>query len=301
MRLPLFFAKRYLFAKKSINAINVISAISVIGVLVSSAALVIVLSFYNGMENLILSLYSEFAPELRIEPTKGKTFDPNTDTLLKLRNNPAIKSYTEVLEDKVLIEYNDQQFIAQIKGLEPKSLLQTDHSDMLYAGSFLIKQDGVNYALIGAQVQANLRVRMDGSDNNIKLFSPRKGASGTSVNPMDDINARIISPIGVLHYQQGFTDLVITPLDFAKDLLSEFQNVSAIEMFTVDSTKVKGLQSQIQEALGDSFIVKNREQQNPLLYKTIRSEKWIVFFYINDYRDNRHIQYHRVVNDACNR
>ncbi|MGO1243536.1 MAG: FtsX-like permease family protein [Sphingobacterium sp.] len=278
MRLPLFFAKRYLFAKKSINAINVISAISVIGVLVSSAALVIVLSFYNGMENLILSLYSEFAPELRIEPTKGKTFDPNTDTLLKLRNNPAIKSYTEVLEDKVLIEYNDQQFIAQIKGLEPKSLLQTDHSDMLYAGSFLIKQDGVNYALIGAQVQANLRVRMDGSDNNIKLFSPRKGASGTSVNPMDDINARIISPIGVLHYQQGFTDLVITPLDFAKDLLSEFQNVSAIEMFTVDSTKVKGLQSQIQEALGDSFIVKNREQQNPLLYKTIRSEKWIVFF-----------------------
>lgn len=278
MRLPVFFARRYLFAKKSINAINIISAISVIGVLVSSAALVIVLSFYNGMENLILSLYSTFAPELRIEPTKGKTFNPDSDIFLNLRKNPTVKSYTEVLEDKVLIQYDDQQFIAQLKGVESKSLLQVDHSEMLYAGSFLIEQDSFNYAIIGAQVQANLRVPMDGADNNIRLFSPRKGVSGTSVNPMDDINVRIISPIGVLHFQQGFTNLIITPLDFAKDLLGEFQRVSAIEIYTSDSTKINSLQSETQRQLGENFIVKNREQQNPLLYKTIRSEKWIVFF-----------------------
>ncbi len=278
MKLSVFFARRYLFAKKSINAINIISTISVIGVLVSSAALVIVLSFYNGMENLILSLYSTFAPELRIEPVQGKSFNPKTEVLLKLRENPKIKSYTEVLEEKVLLQYKDQQFIAQIKGLEPKSLLQIDHSDMLYAGSFLIAQDSFNYAIIGAQIQANLRVPMDGAQNHITLFSPRKGSSGTSINPMDDINTRLISPIGVLHYQQGFTDLIITPLDFARDLLGEFKEVSAIEIYATDSTKVNALQMQTQNALGKDFVVKNREQQNPLLYKTIRSEKWIVFF-----------------------
>lgn len=194
MKLPLFFAKRYLFSKKSVNAINIISTISVVGVLVSSAALVIVLSFYNGMENLILSLYSTFAPELRIEPTRGKVFSANEEVFLKLRQNAVIKSYSEVLEDKVLIQYNNQQFIAQVKGVEPKSLMEADHQEMLYAGNLHIFQDSTNFALVGAQVQANLRIPLQGVDNFMQLFSPRKGTSGNSVNPMDDINIRMISP-----------------------------------------------------------------------------------------------------------
>lgn len=278
MRLPLYFAKRYLFSKKSLNAINIISVISVVGVLVSSAALVIVLSFYNGMENLILSLYSAFAPELRIEPATGKVFDPKQQVFEDLRHNPHIQSYTEVLEDKVLIQHEQQQFIAQIKGVEPASLLQVDHRSMLYAGDFDILRDSVPRALIGAQVQANLRVPLEGPDNAIRLFSPRKGSSGMSPNPLDDINVRQLSPGGVLHYQPGFDNLVITPLDFAKDLLNEYNNISAIEIYTKDSAQASHLQEEIQHNLGDSFIVKNREQQNPLLYKTIRSEKWIVFF-----------------------
>ncbi|KGE14366.1 FtsX-like permease family protein [Sphingobacterium deserti] len=278
MKLPIFFAKRYLFSKKSLNAINIISTISVVGVLVSSAALVIVLSFYNGMENLILSLYSTFAPELRIEPAKGKVFDARQEVFAKLRQNKAIKSYSEILEEKVLIQYEHQQFIAQIKGVEPKSLTEADHQDMLYAGNLNIYADSTNFALIGAQVQANLRIPLQGLDNTIQLFSPRKGSSGNSVNPMDEINIRNISPCGLLQYQQGFDNLVITPIDFARDLLNEHDQVSAIELYTKDPNQSEELQKQTQQALGDDFIVKSREQQNPLLYKTVRSEKWIVFF-----------------------
>lgn len=277
MKLSLFFAKRYLFSKKSVNAINIISAISVIGVLVSSAALVIVLSFYNGMENLILSLYSTFAPELRIEPAQGKVFDAGPQVFEDLRKNRDIRSYSEILEDKVLVQYNNQQFVAQIKGVEPQSLLNVDHHGMLYAGSLEIA-DSMPKALIGAQIQANLRVPIDGFGNDIQLFSPRKGTSGTSINPMDDINIRRLSAIGVLHYEPGFNDLIITPIGFAKDLLNEHEYVSAIEIYTKDSSRVAGLQKEIQRNLGDNFLVKNREQQNPLLYKTVRSEKWIVFF-----------------------
>ena len=94
MKLALFFAKRYLFSKKSVNAINIISIISVVGVMVSSAALVIVLSFYNGMEKFILSLYSTFAPELRIEPSQGKVFSTETEVFKSLRNDPSIISYS---------------------------------------------------------------------------------------------------------------------------------------------------------------------------------------------------------------
>lgn len=281
MKLPLFFAKRYLFSKKSVNAINIISAISVIGVLVSSAALVIVLSFYNGMENLILSLYSTFAPELRIEPAEGKVFDTNQPVFNNLRNNAGIQSYSEVLEDKVLVEYDNQQFVAQIKGVEPQSLLEVDHQGMLYTGRLEIIQDSLPSALIGAQIQANLRVPIgsfDNEENSIQLFSPRKGASGTNINPMDDINIRRLPPTGVLQYEPGFDNLIITPIAFAKDLLNEHAYVSAVEIYTKDPHRVDGFQKKIQQHLGDDFVVKNREQQNPSLYKTVRSEKWIVFF-----------------------
>jgi len=278
MRLPFFFAKRYLFSKKSVNAINIISAISVIGVLVSSAALVIVLSFYNGMENFILSMYSTFAPELRIEPQKGKVFSTQQPEFQQLRNHRKIETYSEVLEDKVLVQYNNQQFIAEIKGVEPQSLDQVKRQEMLFAGSLNIFQDSIPYAVIGAQIQASLRTSIEGIDNHLQLFSPRKGSSGTNVNPMDDINIRNISPIGILNYEQGFDNLIITPIDFVKDLLNEFDNISAIEIYAKDSVAVPALQREIQVLLGSDFVVKNREQQNPLLYKTIQSEKWVVFF-----------------------
>src|SRR5690606_23878571 len=231
-----------------------------------------------GMENLILSLYSTFAPELRIEPAQGKVFDASQPVFEDLRKNSDIQSYSEILEDKVLVQYDNQQFVAQIKGVEPQSLLDVDHQGMLYAGSLEIARDSIPTALIGAQIQANLRVPIDGFDNSIQLFSPRKGTTGTSINPMDDINIRQLSPVGVLHYEPGFNDLIITPITFAKELLNEHEYVSAIEIYTKDSSRVAGFQKEIQRSLGDNFIVKNREQHNPLLYKTVRSEKWIVFF-----------------------
>src|SRR5690606_25423148 len=122
LKVPLLFAVRYLFSKKSVNAINIISSISIVGVFVSTAALVIVLSFYNGMEKFILSMYSSFTPDLRIEPQMGKLFDSNTAAFEELRQHAAIRSYSEIIEDKILIQYDNQQYIGLIKGVPPESL-----------------------------------------------------------------------------------------------------------------------------------------------------------------------------------
>lgn len=278
MRIALFFASRYLFSKKSVNAINIISTISVVGVLVSSAALVIVLSFYNGMEKLILSLYSNFAPELRIEPALGKTFSPDNKFLTELRKDPQIESYTETLEEKVLIEYNNHQFIAKVKGVEPESLIPIKKANILYAGDTDILIEGEPYAILGAQVQSNLRIPIQGPSSTIKLFTPRKGASSNSINPIDEVNIRYISPRAVLQYEPGFDDLIITPIEFAKDLINEHTNISAVEIYTQEKTKIQHLKNKIEQELGADYLVKNREQQNPMLYKTVRSEKWVVFF-----------------------
>lgn len=281
MRLPLFFARRYLFSKKSVNAINIISAISVLGVLVSSAALVTVLSFYNGMENFILSQYSIFSPELRIEPLRGKVFDASSQVFQDIRGDASIKSYSEVLEDKVLVEYDGQQFIGRIKGIEPESLHIHTSEDMLIRGNYSVWQDSISYAIIGAQVQANLQAPLNGLDNVFVLHIPRKDINpAANVNPMEEINSRIIEPGGILKFQPGFDDLIITPINFAKDLLGEQSKVSAVEIYVEDQDQVSGLQKNLQNKLGPDFVVKNREQQNPTLYKTVSSEKWIVFFIV---------------------
>ncbi|WP_166332784.1 FtsX-like permease family protein [Sphingobacterium chungjuense] len=282
MKLPLFFAKRYLFSKKSVNAINIISSISVVGVLVSSAALVIVLSFYNGMEQFILSQYSVFSPDLRIEPTTGKVFDAEGVLFKELRSNKAIKSYSEILEDRVLVQYGNQQFVGRIKGVEQESLQTQATEEMLLFGDYKVQEDSANFAIIGAQVQTNLQISYKEFDNAIALYIPKKNINPqvSNLNPMDEINVRRITPTAVMKFQQGFDDLVITSLSFAKDLLSEPNRVSAIELFLQDPTDVTKIQRSIQKELGDDFIIKDRQQQNPTLYKTVSSEKWIVFFIV---------------------
>lgn len=279
MKLPIFFAKRYLFSKKSVNAINIISGISVIGVLVSTTALVIVLSFYNGLEKFILSQYSIFSPELLIEPAVGKVFSTKNETFKSLRSNPKITSYSEVLEDKILAEYNQQQFIAKIKGIEPKSINTHATEEMLFAGNLDIEIDSVDHAILGAVVQANLQIPLHGTNNSLILHIPDKKASPNSLNPLEDIRSRKITPSGILNSQPGFDDLIIVPIDFAKDLLNEQEKVSAIELYGANDNSIS-LKKEIEKLLGDKFLVKNREQQNPALYKTVRSEKWIVFFIV---------------------
>ncbi|MHC8947872.1 ABC transporter permease [Sphingobacterium hungaricum] len=279
MRLPLFFAKRYLFSKKSVNAINIISGISVVGVLVSSAALVIVLSFYNGMEKFILSQYSTFSPDFRIEPATGKFFETSNDAFKHLRSQSYMESYSEVLEDKVLVQYNGLQIVGMVKGIEPQSLSLHTDENMLYAGKYALYSDQTAFAIIGAQIQSNLQIPLQSINNAIQLITPRKG-NVNSANPMDDVTIRRIAVGGVLTYQPGFDDLIIIPIDSAKSLLNEYDKISAVEINLKDDQLQHTIQKQIEADLGENYLIKNREQQNPTLYKTVQSEKWIVFFIV---------------------
>ncbi|HEY0668540.1 MAG TPA: ABC transporter permease, partial [Sphingobacteriaceae bacterium] len=114
MNTPFYIAKRYLFSKKSVNAINFISGISMLGVFVGSAALIIILSVFNGFEQLVLSMYNTFTPELKIEPALGKTFETNTAYFQALRKDDRILNLTEVLQEKALVRYGTAQHIGVI-------------------------------------------------------------------------------------------------------------------------------------------------------------------------------------------
>ncbi|PUV23198.1 FtsX-like permease family protein [Sphingobacterium athyrii] len=277
MNLPLLFAKRYLFSKKSVNAINIISSISVIGVMVSSAALIILLSSFNGMEELILSMYGKFAPEIKIEPHRGKLFTTNKPIFNELRKDPNVVHYTEVLEEKVLLQYANRQYISTIKGVEPQSLNKSIGDSILVDGAYRLMHDSTNLAILGASVQANLGISMQNEPELIQVYSPRKGVKNSS-NPAEEFNIRAISPSGVLRYQQDFDNFIITPISFAKEVLGEYDRVSSIEFYLKTGTNIKLFEQDLQKKLGTDYIVKNREEQNPTLYKNVRVERWVVFF-----------------------
>lgn len=277
MNLPFLFAKRYLFSKKSVNAINIISSISVIGVMVSSAALIILLSSFNGMEQLILSMYSKFAPELKIEPQKGKLFDSKQNVFTELRRDTNVIHYTEVLQEKVLLQYANRQFIANIKGIEPQSLSRKTGDSIIVDGQYEVSHDSTNLAILGASVQANLAIPMQNSTEQIQVYSPRKGVKNSS-NPAEEFNIRSISPGGILRYQQDFDNLIITPISFAKEVLGEYDRISSIEFYLKDGVDINSFGQALQKKIGPDYIVKNREKQNPTLYKNVRVERWVVFF-----------------------
>lgn len=278
IRIPLLFACRYLFSKKSVNAINIISIISIVGVFVSTASLVIVLSFYNGMEKFILSMYSNSTPDLRIEPKRGKTFSSKNVGFEAIASLPDVKNYVELLEDKILIQYDHQQFVGQLKGISPKALAAQNEQEILHSGKFTIYADSTDYALIGAQIQSNLQIPLTGFYNHIDLYFPRKGVSVNNINPLEDFNIRTIPVNGVLTYQPEFDNIIIVPMNFARDILGEPSQISSVELFLYDTNKTSRIQKQLEKEYSQNFVIKNREQQNPTLYKTVKSEKWIVFF-----------------------
>lgn len=277
MKVSYYIAKRYLFSKKSVNAINFISGISMLGVFVGSAALIIILSVFNGFETIVLSMYNTFSPELRIEPAKGKTFDPSDGRFSDIKKDERVINFTEVLQEKALIRYGKSQSIALVKGVSDDYMEgQTSLDSAISSGSFILKDKGEDYAVIGSAIQNYLSVNLQDDFQSLDVYSPRKGAIN-SLNPADEFNVMPIYPSGVFSVQQEFDNMMIVPIGFARTLLSEDKEVSLIEINTRPGSSIDDLQSDIEKKLGKDFVVKNRSQQNQLLYKILNSEKWAIF------------------------
>ncbi len=277
MNTSLYIAKRYLFAKKSTNAINIISAISVLGVFVGTTALIIILSVFNGFENMVLKMFNTITPQLLITAAKGKTFDPNTVYFQQLKSDKQIYSYTEVLSENALIWYKDKQSPGLIKGVSADFLKNKSLDSITVEGQFVLNNSAGYNAVVGSALQAYLNVNPSDPFEKLQIYSPKKGLKRASINPMDDFNALSISAAGIFEVQQDFDNIVIVPLLFARELFGEEKRVSSVEITLNSNADVDDLKHSIELALGDSFIVKNRIEQNQALYNVLGSEKWMVY------------------------
>lgn len=247
-----------------------------IGVLFGSAALIILLSVFNGFEKVILSLYSNFTPEIKIEAQVGKTFDPNAPYFKSLHRNAKLFSFTEVLQERVLVRYGGRSYIATIKGVSDEFLRNTKLDSIIQTGSFTLKSNGRDYAVIGTSVQASLGIDINNEFLPLEIWAP-KYTVVNSIIDADEFNRENIYASGVFSIQQDFDDIVVVPLSFVRKLLDKPNAVSSIELNYKPGTDLEAIQKEITDNIGNRFTIKNRTQQDIELYKTINFERWSIF------------------------
>ncbi len=279
MNFPFYIARRYLFSKKGSNAVNIITWVSVIGVAVGAMGLVIVLSVFNGFQGLIQSLYNSFDPDLKVIPIEGKYFEPSEDQLQKAYRLESIEVVSEVLEEKALLRYKDQEYIATIKGVDDAFTRVSGIDSMLLGGIYFADTDYPDRnAIIGQGVSYYLSLGIDDMFNPVNVYVP-KGDLDNTFDMQNAFTNKQFYSVGVFSIQADYDEkYVITTLRFARELLDLDKQVSAIEIKLVEGANTKKVQKQLQEIFGNDFEVLNRYQQHAVLYKVMNVENRMIYF-----------------------
>ena len=276
MRLPLFIAYRYLFSKKKINAINVITAIAMLGFGVGGFAMVVVLSTFNGFENIVEATIDNYDPDIKITAKGKKTFIYNDDLKSKVEQEIAVINVSKSLEEKVVIKYDQHQEIAKIKGVD-SDFEASKFDSLMVIGNFMLGDTARSFGVFGGGLANKLNL-FPGSPELITVFVPRRDVAYNSLNPMASLSSKYLRASGIfIVHEEIDGETFITSLDFAQDLLSYPNSISSLELSIDQNTDPTVVKESLQELLGSEWEVKTRRELNELIYKIFSSEKWFTF------------------------
>ncbi len=279
MNLSFYIAKRYLFSRKSTSVINIISAITILGVSIGTLSLVIVLSVFNGLEEIIVNRFSSFDSELKIYTTNGKTFKADTAFYNILNSCKHIEYISETIEENALVEYEGVSNPYLIKGVSDNFKNVTGIDTMMFDGEFKLYEQNVPVSIIGYRVASDLSV-------GISLFAPLKiympnRTKKMSTNPKNAFITKSIYPVGIFSIDQDVDDIIILPIKFTRQLLNYKDEVTAVELKLKKDAKIDDVKSNLESILGKDFEIKNRFEQHEFLFKIMKSEKLIIFFILS--------------------
>lgn len=277
MNLSLLIARKYFLSKRKKNFINIISMLSIVGIAFSTAALVIVLSVFNGLGGLLRSLYTSFDPELKIELKRGKSFEVTPELLQSLQQISGVAIVTEVIEDYAYVRYREADMVVTLKGVSNNFLDQHRLDDRLVDGRLVLLEDSVNYAIVGQGVQYALSLSVNETFTPLQVFYIRNLKS-TSVDPSQLYSRQVIQPGGVFSIEKSYDEnYIFVPLTFARNLLNYGNRGTSLEIKTKPEADLEEVQLQIKSLLGESFQVLTNEEQHKDLYRLVKMEKLFTF------------------------
>ena len=247
-------------------------------VAVGTMALVIALSVFNGLENLIQSLYNTFDPEIKIELAKGKSFPIDEDFLNKIQDVPGVELVTQVIEDNAYVRLKDAEMVVVIKGVSDNFLKQQRLDQAIVDGRLILEDNGNPQAILGIGVFYSLNMHR-GMDRTLplQLYYPKRGKL-RSLNPQNLTNSKRIMAAGVFAIEKNYDEkYIFVPIDFAEELLEYGDRRTSLEIKTKPGTDIPSLQKNLKSTLGEEFKVLNSNEQHADLLKAIKFEKLFVF------------------------
>lgn len=283
MNYPFFIARRYLFSKKKTHAINVISLISVIGVAVATTALVVVMSVFNGFQDLVASFFTNFDPQIKVVPVMGKTAPANDPVLTKIRRLPQVEVATETLQDMAMAVYNGHQAMVTIKGVDDNFADLTHITEILYGdGHFELHTANLDYGTPGIRLSAQLGTGAHW-DNYLRIYAPRRQGQLDLSNPQDGfvvdslLSSGVVFAVNQSKYDKNY---ILTSLSFARRLFDEPGKITALELRLKPGSDFDAVKSEMKNIAGDKYKVLDRYEQQQDTFKIMNIEKLMAYLFL---------------------
>ena len=272
----LFLAWRYLFSKKEHHIINVISGISMIGIMVSTAALVVVLSVFNGMSDIIGGWFNALHADYEVTLREGKSFATDSFPLQELKQLPDVKVVNEIVCDLSLANYDDRQELLYVKGV-PDGYFQTNpFENMLVDGDTALYKLRQPCAIMGTGAAGKLEINLL-SYKLMKMYYPKR-TKKSFANPADAFNTRYIIPNGVICTNTNYDEnYIFCPISFVRELMDYDGEVTSVEIQLEEGVNAAKMRKKIVDVVGDKYVVKDQREQEDSLYKTMKSEKFMIY------------------------
>ena len=260
--------------------INWITRISVVGIAAITAALIILLSAFNGIEKMIEELYSEYDSDITIRAAETKTFNEIRIDYGALKKIEGVQAYSKVVEEVIILKHEKKWVNTKLVGVEDSFLEMCNmNNHLLPKSSAYLEEDGTRYGIIGASLLDKLGGYMPenvGHESVVCYVPKRKIKVGLGKNPF---TTKSVPVSGKMNFNREVnSENFIVPLDLAKELMGYNSQVSGVYLDVKDGYENEDLKTSIQNLVGDDFLVKTNFEKNELIYKTSKSEKLIVLF-----------------------
>ena len=275
MNVPFYIARKYFFSSKKINYVHILSLVSQFGIAIGTIALVLVMSVFNGFENLVLDMYNVFDPHIRVTSNDGKNFD-SYEVNKVIGDIDGVANFSSVLEEKILVEYNSKQYIAVLKGVDENYRELTNFDSLIVDGGYLDDFKSNNVAMIGRGIAYYLSMHIGSVFDNLRVYLPNRDSKNL-LKLEKAFTSSSISPVGVFGIQQEIdSKYIIVPLNFVQDLINRDKYVSAIEIKLKSSDSMINIQNLLKEKLDSKYLIQNRFEQQKFLYKILNTERLVV-------------------------
>lgn len=283
MSLSLFIARRYLFSKKSHNAINIITAIAIGGIALATAAMICVLSVFNGFRDLVAGLYTAFDPELVVVPAKGKYVSADDPTLNRIRQFGAVQNASATLQENALILFRGHPLVVTIKGVDdnfPKivnirTILINPHKR-----PYRLQHAGIEYGVLGQGLAQQIGTVEFGK---LQICAPTGGERINLANPIESFSTGDLFASGMSFSvgQRKYDDnYILTSLDFARTLFAKEGQLSRLELKLKPGSDVKTIQSALIGIAGKKFRILDRIEQQAGVFNVMNVEKLIAYLFL---------------------